>query len=156
MALRTSKTTGEKPAKPTAVAKTENGKPVAKAKPAVKAKPLTVVKAGKPAKMQARSAKPEAAAARKEAFRLKDLVAEVAEATGGKKPDVKRTVEATLAALAGALGRGTDLAVPPLGRARVVKAAGKDGAAVLTLKLRLGGADTSGAKLGLADDGEDS
>ena len=33
---------------------------------------------------------------------------------------------------------------------------GKDGAVVLTLKLRLGAADQAGAKQGLADSGEDS
>lgn len=157
MALRSTKTAGEKPAKSASAAKPENAKPLiakpaAKVKPAAKAKPAAKVKP----EAEAGAGKPDKAAVRSDAFKLKDLVAAVAEATGGKKPEVKRVVEATLASLGMALGRGSDLAVPPLGRARIVKSSGKDGAAILTLKLRLGGADQAGAKQALADDGEDS
>jgi Bacterial DNA-binding protein len=83
--------------------------------------------------------------------KLKDLIDGVAAKTGGKKPEVKAVVEATLAALGEALATGKALAVPPLGKLRVVKNKGP----ALTLKLRLAdGAKAAG--LGLADDGEDS
>lgn len=89
------------------------------------------------------------------AFKVKDLVGAVAAATGGKKPDVRTAVAATLSALADALARGADLNLPPLGRVRVAKTAGKDGAAVLTLKLRPFNAGKDRPKQTLADDGED-
>lgn len=83
-------------------------------------------------------------------LKLKDLIDSVATATGGKKSDVKKTVEATLAALGEALATGKALSVPPLGKLRVVKNKGP----ALTLKLRLAdGAKAAG--LALADDGED-
>jgi nucleoid DNA-binding protein len=150
MAPRTTKPAAEKPAKPVAKAKAVAKTAAKPAKPASQPKP--VVRADSTA-----SAKSGVAA-----FKLRDLVEVVATATGAKKPDVKQTVEATLSALADALKGGADLNLPPLGRARIAKAAGKDGAAVMTLKLRLGGAAKSGAnvktgpKQALADDGEDS
>ncbi len=83
-------------------------------------------------------------------FKLRDLIDNVATATGGKKPEVKRAVEATLAALGEALATGKALTVPPLGKLRVVKNKGP----ALTLKLRLAdGAKAAG--LALADDAED-
>jgi hypothetical protein len=82
--------------------------------------------------------------------KLKDLIESVAAKTGGKKPEVKAAVEATLAALGEALATGKALVVPPLGKLRVVKNKGP----ALTLKLRLAdGAKAAG--LALADDGED-
>ena len=126
---RTPKDPAAKPAKPE--------KPAAKAKPAAKPS-LKVVEA-------------EAEAASAQAgLKLKDLIDSVATATGGKKPDVKKMVEATLAALGEALATGKALTVPPLGKLRVVKNKGP----ALTLKLRLAdGAKAAG--LALADDGED-
>jgi nucleoid DNA-binding protein len=120
-------------------AKAPASKPVAaagvpKAKPALKV-------VGKPAPATA-------------PLKLKDLIAAVAAETGAKRPEVRATVEATLAVLADALKRGADLNLPPLGRLRVARATGKDGTGAMTLKLRLGG-DKAGAKA-LADDGEDS
>lgn len=82
-------------------------------------------------------------------IKLKDLVAQVAEATGGNKPTVKRVIEETLAAMGAALQGGSNLAVPPLGRLRVAKVT----AGVLTLKLRLADA-TQGSVL--AEDDEES
>ncbi len=83
-------------------------------------------------------------------FKLRDLIDNVATATGGKKPEVKKAVEATLAALGEALATGKALTVPPLGKLRVVKNKGP----ALTLKLRLAdGAKAAG--LALADDRED-
>jgi hypothetical protein len=129
MAPRTPKDPEKKPAK------TE--KPAPKAKPAAKPS-LKVVEA-------------EAEATSSQAgLKLKDLIDSVATATGGKKPDVKKTVEATLAAIGEALATGKALTVPPLGKLRVVKNKGP----ALTLKLRLAdGAKAAG--LALADDGED-
>ena len=65
--------------------------------------------------------------------------------------EVKAAVEATLAALGEALASGKALAVPPLGKLRVVKSKGP----ALTLKLRRAEA-AKAAGLALADDGEDS
>jgi len=136
MAPRTPKSPDDKPAKP---------KPAAKAKPAVAAKPA------KPAKptlkvVDKAEAKPASAV-----LKLKDLVDAVAASTGGKKPEVKKTVEATLAAIGSALAAQTALVLPPLGKLRVAKAA----AGTLTLKLRLADAARAAGK-GLAEDGEDS
>ncbi|MBN8630615.1 MAG: HU family DNA-binding protein [Rhodobacterales bacterium] len=109
MAPRSTKTTEKKPAKS------------AKAK----AQPAAVPKADeKPAET--------AAPVAQGALRLKDLVESVATATGGRKPEVKAAVEATLRAMGEALSTGKALAVPPLGKLRVVKSNGP----ALTLKLR--------------------
>jgi hypothetical protein len=133
MAPRTPKDTEDKPARP---AKAD--KSVAKAKPAVAKPVLKVVDAATPD-------------AKGTALKLKDLIERVVAATGGKKPEVKAVVEATLAALGEALATGQALAVPPLGKVRVVKNKGP----ALTLKLRLAdGAKAAG--LALADDGDDS
>jgi hypothetical protein len=83
-------------------------------------------------------------------LKVKDLVDSVAEATGSKKPEVRKTVEATLAALAGGFAAGRAMNFPQLGKLRVVKNNGT----VLTLKLRLADAPKA-AGLALADDGED-
>lgn len=133
MAPRTPKDTDTKPAKPAKAAK-----PAAKSK--ATAKPaLTVVDTAPAAQVAG------------DALKLKDLIDSVAAATGARKPDVKKTVEATLAALGEALATGKALTVPPLGKLRVVKNKGP----ALTLKLRLAdGAKAAG--LALADDGEDS
>lgn len=117
-----------------------------------------VAKTEKPAKVAAaKPAKPdlkvvEAASSETKVgtLKLKDLLDTVATATGGKKPEVKAVIEATLSALGEALATGKSLAVPPLGKLRVVKNKGP----ALTLKLRLAdGAKAAG--LALADDGED-
>jgi hypothetical protein len=139
MAPRTPKDPETKPAKP---------KPVAKAK----VKPATTAAGAKPAKpalkVVEKSSPPTDATAG--AMRLKDLIDSVAATTGGKKPEVKKTIEATLAAIGTALAASTSLVLPPLGKLRVAKATG----AALTLKLRL--ADKSkAAGIALADDKED-
>jgi hypothetical protein len=124
-------------------------KPVKASKPArsPKAKPVQEA-GGKPVLTVVDTDAPETRAA---VVKLKDLIDSVASATGGKKSDVKAAVEATLAALGEALATGKSLAVPPLGKLRVVKNKGP----ALTLKLRLAdGAKAAG--LALADEGEDS
>jgi Bacterial DNA-binding protein len=141
MAPRTPKDPETKPAKPKSVAK-----PVAKAKPA--AKPAAA-KPSKPALKVVEKVAPGAAATAG-MMRLKDLVETVAAATGGKKPEVKKTVEATLAAIGTALAASQSLALPPLGKLRVAKATG----GALTLKLRLADASKA-AGIALADDQED-
>lgn len=121
--------TAETPAKPS---KTK-AKPVAEAK----AKPvLTVVESA-----------PEPKGG---TLKLKELVDLVAVSTGSRKPEVKPVIEATLTALGEALATGRSLAVPPLGKLRVVKTKGP----ALTLKLRLADGPKA-AGLALADDGED-
>jgi len=85
-----------------------------------------------------------------EVVRLRDLVESVVLATGAKKPEAKKAVEATLAAIGSALAAKSTLVVPPLGKLRLVKA----NAGVMTLKLRV--SDAARAKgLALADDEED-
>lgn len=142
MAPRTPKETEKTAAKPEKPAKPAKARPAAKAA----AKPVPAAKAtAKPA-----SAAPAASDAAAGTVKLKDLIDSVAAKTGGKKPEVKAAVEATLAALGEALATGKALAVPPLGKLRVVKNKGP----AMTLKLRLAdGAKAAG--LALADDGED-
>ena len=121
-------------------------KPAKAAKPA-KAEPVAEASV-QPALAVVENAAPDPKGA---PMKLKDLIEAVASATGGRKAEVKATVEATLAALGEALATGKALAVPPLGKLRVVKNKGP----ALTLKLRLAdGAKAAG--LALADDGEDS
>jgi nucleoid DNA-binding protein len=140
-----------KPTRAPAVSSAKSGNPAkAVAKPARPVKPAKA-KPGKAAKSASAAARPKAAM-----LRLRDLVDAVAKRTGSSKKDGKAAVVATLATLIAALQRGDDLNVPPLGRVRVAKAADKDGAQVLTLKLRLGGPGKSDAKEALADDSEDS
>ena len=89
--------------------------------------------------------------ARDAGIKTRDLIDTVAAATGAKKPEVKKIVEATLLAIGRALATGNDMVVPPLGKLRVVK----DNGIALTLKLRLADA-AKAAGLTLADADEDS
>ena len=132
MAPRTTKTADTAPAKAEKPARAKQAKPKAEtAKPETAAVETAVASAGQ--------------------MKLKDLIDGVVAKTGGKRPEVKAVVEATLAALGEALATGKALVVPPLGKLRVVKNKGP----ALTLKLRLAdGAKAAG--LALADDGEDS
>lgn len=145
MAPRTPKSPADKPAKPAKPAKAEKA-----------AKPAAPPRAGegRPAAAKAAKAKDNAPAkAGADAtvtVKLKDLVDQVATASGLKKPEAKKAVEATLSVIGGALARNASLAVPPLGKLRVAKSAG----GTLTLKLRLADAPRA-AGLALADDGED-
>jgi Bacterial DNA-binding protein len=133
MAPRTPKDPDQKPAKAPRVA--------AKPKPA----------ADKPAKPALKVVEAASLDAGGGAMKLKDLIDGVTESTGGKKPEVKKVVEAALSAMGEALATGKMLTLPPLGKLRVVKNKGP----ALTLKLRLAdGAKAAG--LALADDSEDS
>lgn len=94
---------------------------------------------------------------RGDSLKLKQLVDRVAEATGGKKKGLREVVEAVLHQLGEALARGDELNLPGLGRGRVARAAEKNGAAHLTLKLKRAPhkkRDTA-AKEPLADDAEE-
>jgi len=73
-------------------------------------------------------------------FRLKDLIERVVAETGAKRNAVKPVVEATLKALGQAFDAGDHLTLPPLGRARVNRSKDTAGGAMLTIKLRRGGA----------------
>lgn len=70
------------------------------------------------------------------ALRLKELVERVVASTGGKKKGVKEIVEATLAELGLALGKGEMLNLPALGRLRVARTQGANEGSAMTLKLR--------------------
>jgi Bacterial DNA-binding protein len=145
MAPRTPKTSDEKPAR----TKAEKPKGPAKDASMKSAKAAAASDDGSPVRAD-RAAEQAEASGPGGMMKLKDLIDSVTAKTGGKKPEVKAAVEATLAALGEALATGKSLAVPPLGKLRVVKNKGP----ALTLKLRL----ADGAKavgLALADDGED-
>lgn len=144
---RTPKATDDSAAaKPAKAPKPKAAKPAA-AKPAA-VKPAAVKPALRVVAKPAEAAPAKASA--KASLKLKELVVRVADATGAKKPEAKKSVEATLAALSAALHAGTDINLPPLGKLRVARTAGS----VLTLKLRTGAGEKAGAKP-LADDGED-
>lgn len=89
----------------------------------------------------ARKTKPEGAKASKVAksgaLRLKDLIDQVAEASGGKKADVKPVVEATLARLMALLVQGESLSLQGFGHMRVARKATAD-KPVATIRLRFG------------------
>lgn len=69
-------------------------------------------------------------------LRKKDLLARVAAATGSRPGPVREIVEATLAVLGEALGRGDALNLPPLGRAKVTRQRDHGGAELIILRLR--------------------
>lgn len=88
--------------------------------------------------------------------RIKTLVDRVTEATGGKKKGVKEIVEATLTALGDALAKGEELNLPGFGRTRIARTSEKDGASMMTLKVRRAPHKPKVAKQALADDEDDS
>lgn len=149
-------TPAKKPASKAAAPKTT---PKAAAKPAGKPAAKTAPKAEKTPKPE-RAAKPEASKPTAGAtLKARDLIARVAEATGGKVKDVKPMVEATLAELGKSLDAGETLVLPPLGRLRITPAKTEGAAGPMKLKLKRGGA--AGAKKNpekeaLAEGGEDS
>ncbi len=90
--------------------------------------------------------------------KLKDLLAQVAAATGGKPAAVRPAVDATLAALGEALSAGKSLNLPPLGRLRVTRNRDVAGGAMIQLRLRRGSAPRPAADAAaapLAEPGED-
>ncbi len=90
-------------------------------------------------------------------LRLRDLVNRVSENHGHKKKDVKEIIEATFAEMAKALDGKENMMLPSLGKVRIVKQGDVATGVPMTLKLRRSiPATSSGAKDGLAEDGEDS
>lgn len=81
---------------------------------------------------------PDASEATPNLLKKPDLLDAVVARTNLKKRDVKPAVEAALAVIGDALRDGHDLALPPLGKVRLVRTKDLDGgAAVMTLKLRM-------------------
>lgn len=116
--------------------------------------------AAKPAKSAAAAPDPAPAAApvarvKGPTLKIKDLVSRVAEATGGKKKGVREMVEATLAVLGDALAKGEDLNLPGLGRTRIARTSEKDGASLMTLKVRRGAHRKKEEKEPLAEEEEE-
>ena len=70
------------------------------------------------------------------AMKKKDLFAKVAEASGVKRSDVKKVVEATLKELGDALQREEELNLPPLGKMSVNRVREASGAHIIVAKLR--------------------
>ena len=92
-------------------------------------------------------------------LRTRDLVARVAEASGGKVKDLRPMIEATLRALGAALDAGETLQLPPLGKLTVTPAKTEGATGPMKLKLRRPGTGPSEKgedKEGLAEAGEDS
>ena len=86
---------------------------------------------------------------------MKDLLDKVVAATGAKKADARGIIEATLAALGDAFSNGDTLILPPLGRAKVSRAAEAGSGKAMTIKLRRSTATGAGgakAKQSLADE----
>jgi nucleoid DNA-binding protein len=93
-------------------------------------------------------------ASKADSYKIKELMTAVVTKTGAKKKDAKEIVEAALAEIAAVLGRGQPLSLPPLGNLRVAKIQEKEGAVMLSLKLRLG--QGGGTKQPLALENDDS
>ena len=105
-----------------------------------------------PAAEIADDSSPAAARVKGPVLRIKDLVDRVAEATGGKKKGVKEMVEATLTALGESLAKGEDFNLPGFGRTRIARTVEKDGASMMTLKVRRGPHKKKDSAEPLADD----
>ena len=83
-------------------------------------------------------------------LKKKALIEKVSRALGGRTKGVRDVVEATLAVMGEALKNGEVLNLPPLGKARVARAASDDTNGAMTIRLRQG-ATAKGAKDGLAE-----
>lgn len=77
-------------------------------------------------------------------LRIGDLVARVTETTGARRGAARGIVEAALAEIGQALGRGEVVVLPGLGRVWVTKTTERDGRTVLTTKMRRGAGGKSG------------
>jgi DNA-binding protein HU-alpha len=89
---------------------------------------------GKPAGPVVVKAKPNRARA---LLRKKDFVDQTAERAGGKKAEVKSTLDAALAVLAEALAAGKEVVLPPLGKIKVMREKDSGKAKVLVLRLQV-------------------
>ena len=106
-----------------AKAKDQTGKAAARpARPAAKGANASAAKVKPAPKLAAKPAEKPAGKPGTDMVRLKDIIESVAAATGQKKPEAKKAVEATLSAIGAALAQKSILALPPLGKLRVAKA----------------------------------
>lgn len=96
-----------------------------------------------------KTAEVEALATPKTTLKLRDLIGQVAEVTGGNNKAVKDIVEATLAQLGTALAAGAELNLPGIGKVRVARTKDQGGRRMMTLKVR--GSGPAKAKQPLAD-----
>ena len=71
-----------------------------------------------------------------DALKMKDLIDQVAQATGGKKAAVRDVVEATLRILGDALSQGGMVNLPPFGKAKVSRMAEAGSGKPMIIKLR--------------------
>jgi nucleoid DNA-binding protein len=69
----------------------------------------------------------------------KDFLDQVAAASGGKKAEVRGVLDAALALIAERLMAGDEIALPPLGRLRMVREKDNGKARIATLRLQLPG-----------------
>lgn len=70
------------------------------------------------------------------ALKKKDLIAKVCEASGVKRSEAKKVIEATLKELGDALQREEELNLPPLGKMSVNRVREGSGAHIVVAKLR--------------------
>ena len=90
-------------------------------------------------------------AAETKVLKKPEILDQIVARTDLKKRDVKPAVEAAMAVIGDALREGTEVILPPLGKIRVVKSKPlDDGAAVLTLKMRL----SKNAAVAVTDDAD--
>ena len=110
------------------------------AKPA--AKPPVAAPPASPMAKPFTASQPKASPKAETTMKMKELVEAVSKATGGKKKGVREIVEATLAAIGGALGAGSDLNLPLLGKAHVNRTRDSANGEILVIKLRRQSAKT--------------
>jgi nucleoid DNA-binding protein len=97
-------------------------------------------------------------------LRKSDLVDRLVIATGAKKNLVKQITDAVLVEIGAALDKGEELALPPLGRIRMVKRKDTGSGEILTVRLRRlsevpankAGKPAAKEDEGLADESDDS
>ncbi|MEM6727530.1 MAG: HU family DNA-binding protein [Pseudomonadota bacterium] len=85
------------------------------------------------------AATPDAAAAPRDvkpALRRKQLIEQVADASGMKKPQVRAVVDETLRILGETLAKGDQMNIEPLGKLRVMRERDLPGSHVYTCKVR--------------------
>lgn len=113
-------------------------------------KPATRTPRAKPAEAKVQ---PSRAARTGVQVKKKDLVDSIVTRSGIKKPDVRATLDATLAIIAERLMAGDELVLPPLGRVRLLKERQTPKARIATLRLQQSSdADTATDPLAEAED----
>lgn len=106
---------------------------------------------GKGARPAPRVVTPRAVASG-EQVRKKDFVDRVAAASGARKPDVRKVVDATLALIAERVGAGDELILPPFGRVRMVKEKDNGKARIAILRVHIASGEDEGGNS--PDDGD--